>query len=112
MEIMYIRKTGERVEVYGFDVDHMNALCYNTNIASNSNGNGWQVMPTKKLIPEAYVNKADGTYMSKTERNDVKSHLKLVDAVWQCTDGLCFTHKNIEGAINHQRELLNNEEEN
>lgn len=111
MEIMYIRKTGRRVEVYGFDVDHGNALYYDPNIAATNGGNGWQKVPYKQLIPEAYVNKKDSTFMSKTERNEVKARMKLVDAIWECEDGTKYTHAAIEDAIDHQRKLMERKEE-
>lgn len=106
MEVMYNRKTGDRLEVFGFDVDHSVALYYSPALAATNGGNGWQKIQCKLLIPEAYADKSNGSFMSKTERNDVKSHLKLVDAVWQCTDGLCYTHKAIDEAIEHQRQLM------
>lgn len=111
MEIMYMRKTGRRVEVYGFDVDHGNALYYDPNVAATNGGNGWQKVPYKQLIPEAYVNKKNSTFMSKTERNEVKARLKLVDAIWECEDGTKYTHAAIEDAIDHQRKLMERQEE-
>jgi len=109
MEVMYHRKTGQRFEVYAFDADHNAALYYDPCLASNNGGNGWQKIQTKFLIPEAYTNHVDGSFMSKTERNDVKSHLKLVDAIWECTDGTQYAHSQLDYAINHQRNLLKEE---
>ena len=106
MEVMYNRKTGQRLEVYAFDVDHATAFYYDSRLAATNGGNGWQKIQAKLLIPEAYVNHADGTFMSKTERNDIKHHLKLVDAIWECTDGTQYSHSAIEFAINHQRTLM------
>ena len=107
MDLMFNRKTNSQVEVYAIDVDHNTAMFYDSKLASTNGGNGWQKCPMKWLIPLEYVN--NGEYVSKTERNSVKSKLQLVDAVWQCTDGLCFTHKNLEGAIAHQRDLMKEE---
>lgn len=106
MEVMYDRKTGKRYEVFGFDVDHLTALCFDGDQASRSGGNGWKKIPAKTLIPEEYANKTNGSYMSKTERNEIKHSLRLVDAVWECTDGRKFTHKAIDDAIEHQRQLM------
>ena len=90
-------------------MDHGVALFYDPRIASCNGGNGWQKCPMKQLMPIGYVNK--GEYMSKTERNEIKSHLKLIDAIWQCEDGLCFTHNNLEGAIEHQKDLMKEDKE-
>ena len=109
MEIMYHRKTGMRYEVHGFDVDHGTALCYDTNQAARCNGQGWIKIPTKFLIPEAYANKITGEFMSKTERADIKHHLKLVEAIWECEDGSQFDHAHIDDAIEHQRKLMQND---
>ena len=104
MDIMYHRKTGERIEVYGFDVDHAVALYYDPKIAKGNGGNGWQKIQTKLLIPADYFNK--GSFVSKTERNAIKSKLKLIDAIWECEDGTRYDHASLEDAIEHQRELM------
>lgn len=106
MEIMYNRKNGVRYEVYGIDVDHGVAMCYNSSLAHKSNGNGWEKVQMKLLIPEDFYDGANKKYVSKTERNEVKSHLKLVDAVWETTDGQRYTHAGLDTAIDHQRKLL------
>ena len=110
MITMFNKKTNSNVEVYAFSIDNSMALCYNPSQAANNNGNGWQKCSVKYLIPLDYV--SHGEYISKTERNNVKSRLKIVDAVWQCTDGLCFSHREIEKAIDHQRELMKGADEN
>ena len=107
MITMFNKKTNSNVEVYAFNIDNSMALCYNPSQAANNNGNGWQKCSVKNLIPLGYVN--NGEYISKTERNNAKSQLKIVDAVWRCTDGMCFAHSNIEKAIDHQRELIKKE---
>lgn len=110
MDVMYDRKTGQRLEVFGIDVDHNTAIYYDSRLASSNGGNGWQKIQVRHLIPEAYYDKAGRAFMSKTERNDIKSHLTLVDAVWQCEDGMRFTHKALDQAIEHQKELMAKEE--
>ena len=111
MDVMYNKKTGERVEVFAIDVDHNTAMFFNTSLAAKNGGNGWQKAPMKQLIPEAYYEPKSGTYISKTERNEVKSRLHLVDAIWECEDGVRFTHKDIDSAIEHQRSIMNKEDE-
>ena len=106
MEVMFLRKTGRRYEVHAIDVDHGLALCYNTDLAHKCNGNGWEKVPLKQLIPESFYDSANKKYASKTERNEIKSHLKLVDAVWETTDGRRYTHAGLDAAIEHQRKLI------
>lgn len=106
METMYYKKTGRKYEVYGFDVEHGMALCFDPNAPATGKGNGWVKVATKSLIPEAYTNKADFSFMSKTERAEIKHHLKLVDAIWECEDGTRYTHAAIDDAIEHQRQLM------
>ena len=105
MDIMYNKKLNTQVEVYAFDVDHGVALFYDPRIARGNGGNGWQKCPIKQIVPVEYVT-SNGEYISKTERNKVKSRLKLVDAIWECEDGKRFNHQNIEDAIEYQRELM------
>ena len=111
MEIMYDRKTKRRLEVFAFDVDHGIALYYDSRLASGNGGNGFQKIPIKNLIPEAYYCVASESFMSKTERNDIKSHLKLAAAIWECEDGVQYPHSEIDFAIEHQRELMKMKEE-
>ena len=106
MDIMYVRKTGRRYEVYGYDPCTKQAICYDPSQASTNGGNGWTRVPMKTLIPEAYVDKTNFVFRSKTERNEIKSKLKLVSAIWETEDGQQFAHENIEEAIAHQKELM------
>ncbi len=103
---MYDKKNNRKYEVYGFDVEHGMALCFDANIPATSKGSGWVKIATKSLIPEAYTNKANASFMSKTERADIKHHLKLVDAIWECEDGVKYTHAALDDAIEHQRQLM------
>lgn len=106
MEIMYSRKCGKRYEVYGFDVEHNMALCFDPELASRSNGQGWCKILHKILVPEAYADKITGQFMSKTERNAIKHNLKLVSATWECSDGKQFDHSQIDEAIEYQKSLM------
>ena len=106
MEVMYSRKCGKRYEVYGFDVEHNMAICFDPEQASRSNGQGWCKISYKHLVPEAYADKITGQFMSKTERNAIKHNLKLVSAVWECTDGTQFDHSQIDEAIEYQKSLM------
>ena len=106
MEIMYDKKSNRKYEVYGFDVEHGVALCFDANIPGTKRGSGWIKVQTKSLIPEEYVNKTNGSFMSKTERSEIKHHLRLIDAIWECEDGKRYTHQELDEAIEHQRQLL------
>lgn len=104
MTIMYHRKTGRRYEVHSFDVDHNVALCYDANEAAK-NGQGWIKIGYKHLIPEEYYNIASQSFQSKTERNKLKAKLRLVDPIWECTDGSQFDEEHLDEAIEYQKQL-------
>ena len=70
---------------------------------ANNGGNGWVRVKAARFVPLEYVDLA-GTYLSKSEKNKIKSRLKLTSAVWTCTDGTDFT--DCEAAIVHERELF------
>lgn len=105
MDIMYMKGSQKPLEVYGFDVEHGTALCFDPSIPASNKGSGWLKIQTKQLIPEKYVNKTDATFMSQTERNQIKRQLRIVNATWECTDGQTYDHEHIEQAIAHQREI-------
>lgn len=69
----------------------------------------WENVKPSRLIPEEYAVFIGNRLASKTERNRHKEHLKLVDAIWETTDGLTFRHAEIESAIEHQAMLDNAE---
>lgn len=105
---MWHRDYKEDVEVYDFDMEHGNALCYVPTLAGNQNGNGWITCKVKRLIPYPHAEAYKGG-MSKTERNKIKSMLTLTYAEWTCTDGRTFTE--LEEAIACQAQLMNKEDE-
>lgn len=89
------------VRVYSF-FDNKTALVFDPNQAGRCNGNGWQTIALKKLIPLEYV--TNDMYMSKTTKNQIKERLVLSHAVWTCTDGTSFD--NCEAAIDYERALM------
>lgn len=102
---MWHKDYNEDVEVYDFDMEHGNALCYVPTLAGNQNGNGWITCKLKRLVPYPHA-EAYKSGMSKTERNKIKSMLTLTYAEWTCTDGAIYTHAHLEDAIQHQAHLL------
>ena len=105
MEVMYHRKNGKRYEVYDYIAgEHITVICYDTELAGRT-GQGWCRMRLKDLIPEAHANKFTGQFESKTERNEIKSKLKLIAATWECTDGTVYDHSQLDKAIEHQRNI-------
>lgn len=110
MEVMYHRKNGKRYEVYDYITEegkHTYAVCYDTEQAGRC-GQGWCRMRLKDLVPECHANSITGQFMSKTERNAIKSRLEIVSATWRCTDGTLFDHSLLDEAINHQKNLDSN----
>ena len=106
MEVMYHRKSGERLEVYKIDVEHSVAIAYSMNMAGKQNGSGWTKVPIKYLIPAEHYSTEAKSFTSKSKLNKIKSRMKLVDAVWECEDGKRYTHDKINEAIEHQRTLM------
>lgn len=107
---MYCKKYGCSVKVYRF-FENRTALIFNPSLAGKQNGNGWDMIPLKTLIPLEYYNEhKDSCFMSKTERNKIKARLTLTKAEWACTDGLFFNDCN--EAIAHEYELVKKENEN
>lgn len=93
------------VDVYEMNINDKNCLIYNPQVAGSQNGNGWQVISRKNLIPYPYAEIYKIPCMTKTKYNKAKSHLHLKDAVWEATDGKLFDHSVLEEAIKYQIEL-------
>lgn len=104
---MFYRKRKRAVEVYAYDIINNLALIFDPSVAAKNpgNGGGWEKIKLSALIPIQYINPITGSYQSKTEKNYYKSKLHLVSATWQCTDGKLFDHKDLELAIEHEREI-------
>lgn len=106
---MRMRKTGEIVRVYSIhsDGNYPTAIIYVPSLAVKQQGNGWQTVRMSLLVPpEFYV---DNNSISKTQKNKIKSRLKLISAEWMCSDGTIYTHDNLESAISHEAEIINKE---
>jgi hypothetical protein len=98
------------VEVYDIitnDNKSIYAICFIPVLAGQQNGQGWLTVKMNKLIPYPHA-ETYKTGMSKTEKNKIKSMLKLTYSEWTCTDGNVFN--DVEEAICHQRKLIENGE--
>lgn len=106
---MKLRTSGETVRVYNFVKSDTDSVYIFVPSMHQKCNNGWQKVKMSKLIPmDMSVN---GTLMhSKTEKNRAKSMLKLVAATWQTTDGLQYPHMLLDMAIEHQLNIMNNEQ--
>ena len=103
---MYFRKEGIEVEVYHF-FENNTALIFSPSLAGKQNGNGWSKVKLGQLIPLEYFNKETNGFMSKTERNKIKSRLALTRALWTCSDGENF--EDCDKAITHEKEVMEKE---
>lgn len=102
---MWNKQTNCDVDVYEMNINDKNCLVYNPQLAGNQCGNGWQIVARKSLIPYPYAETYKIPSMTKTKYNKAKSHLKLVEALWETTDGHQFCHENISEAVNYQMSL-------
>lgn len=107
MDVMYLRKSGQRVLVFAYDVERGLATIFDPGMAASTpnNGGGWKKVKQSELIPEEYYSKPSNCFQSKTEKNKYKSRLQLVTATWRCSDGSEYDHADLEDAISHEREL-------
>ena len=94
---MRMKKTGDGVEVYGFVNDK--AVCFDLGKYKNQN-QGMFLTDLKALVPyDAYVKKEVNIGGASA-----KARVKLMSAVWACTDGEMFTcHEN---AIDHEVQIM------
>ena len=94
---MRIKKTGDGVEVYGFVNDK--AVCFDLGKYKCQN-QGMFLTNLKALVPyDAYVKKETGI-----GKASAKARVKLMSAVWACTDGEQFTCH--EDAIDHEVQIM------
>ena len=108
---MRLRPSGSIVRVYSFNSDGT-AFIFDP-MAYMNNNQGMIKVKIGKLVPIDYpLHNSDAC--SKTKKNKAKARLHLVDAVWESTDGIKYSHDCIEEAIQHELDLMekeNNESE-
>ena len=104
---MFYKNRKNEIEVYAF-FENGKALIFDGEKAHKQNGNGWERVNISNLIPldQVLIDK----WCSKSEKNKIKSKLRLVDATWETTDGKLFNHTDLENAIVWQKNLMENEE--
>lgn len=94
---MRMKKTGAGVDVYGFVGDK--AVCFDLGKYKNQN-QGMFLTDLKALVPyDAYIKKETGIGNSSA-----KARVKLMSAVWVCTDGHMFSVH--EEAIDHEMKIM------
>ena len=107
MDKIWYKDHNCEVHLFQIDMPTKQALIWSPQQAAQANGSGWLRVPLKRLLPTEFANHVDGSYMSKSERNEIISHITPENTIWTTTDGLRYDDK--EEAIAHQRELLNAE---
>ncbi len=94
---MRMKKTGAGVDVYGFVGDK--AVCFDLGKYKNQN-QGMFLVDLKSLVPyDAWTKKENGI-----GGGSAKARVKIVSAIWACTDGHLFD--NHEGAIDHEIQIM------
>ena len=89
--------TGACVEVYGFVNDK--AVCFDLGKYKNQN-QGMFLTDLKSLVPyDAYIKKE-----SKIGTESARTRVKLMSAVWACTDGAMYSCH--DDAIDHEIKLM------
>lgn len=102
---MQLRPNGDIVKVY--DITDGQATIWADFQFINCNS-GWMKVKVGRLVPVEYPLNSKN-YVSKTQKNNAKSRMHLEDATWKTSDGLLWEHKNIDDAIAHELELMNEE---
>ena len=104
-EEMRFKKTGEVVRVY--DITNGVATIFDPSLYQKQN-NGWTMVKASQVVPMDFpLNSRD--YVSKTKRNKAKSRMQLLNATWKTTDGRLWNHSDIDTAVQHEVELMENE---
>lgn len=100
---MFYKKDNCLVEVYKIFEDQT-ALIFSPSTAGRQNGNGWEKIKIKQLIPEEYYNTCNNSFISKNTRSEIKKRLILTQAIWTCTDGISFN--NCNEAVEHEYAIM------
>lgn len=109
---MRLRPSGSIVRVYSFNSDGT-AFIFDP-MAYMNNNQGMIKVKIGKLVPIDYPLHNSDACSKKKKKNKAKARLRLVDAVWESTDGIKYSHDCIEEAIQHELDLMekeNNESE-
>lgn len=100
------RKNGEIVRVYHI---FENMATTFSPALYKSKGNGWERLKLTQLIP-IDMPIENNEVISQTEKNKAKKRMKILNATWLTSDKEMWTHENIEKAIEHEVELMRNEQ--
>ncbi len=104
---MKLKPSGSIVQVYRF-LEDGNALIFDPDQYANKN-QGLIKVSWRRLIPKEYP--VDCNAPSKSKKNKAKARMKLIDAIWETTDGVRFKHEEIENAIAHELSLMSIEQQ-
>lgn len=104
---MKLKPSGSIVQVYRF-LEDGNALIFDPDQYASKN-QGLIKVSWRRLIPKEYP--VDCNMPSKSKRNKAKARMKLIEAIWETTDGVRFKHEEIEDAIAHELSLMNIEQQ-
>jgi hypothetical protein len=105
---MKLRKSGEIARVYHIDDDGLATIWTDHNYQKNQ-GYGWEKVKLTALMPIDYARYQDGLSPSKTQKNKAKERLKLIDAVWETTNGTRYSHADLGYAIAEELDLMKKE---
>lgn len=105
---MQLKPNGELVKVY--DITDGQATIWSESQYHQCN-NGWMKIKVSRLVPQEYPLNSKN-HASKTQKNKAKSRMHLEDAIWKTSDGQLWKHENIDDAIAHELELMNEENNN
>ena len=102
-EEMQLKPGGQTVRVYSIDTDYY-ATIFDP-VKWMKDNSGWEKVRVSRLVPMGYeLNNRD--HVSKTRKNKAKSRLKLVEATWESTDGNRYDLAQLEEAIKHELDLM------
>lgn len=111
MEKMWDKKRKMIVHVATMYRDnHLRAVVYNPSMAGSNNGNGWEIIRAKHLVPMEYFDDYSGGFKSKSYKNKIKDRLEIVSIELMTTDGQIFDSYN--KATEHESDLYEAERKN
>ena len=104
---MKLKRDETPVDVYQIYTEDTTPMAIVFDITQyRKSGGGWYRIKLSQLLP-LDVPGNNKSILSKTEKNKIKSRIKLHYAEWECTDGCLYG--DIDDAINHEKTLMEGE---